>query len=41
MTKDRELPVSWFEEMPATGIEGLVRKGASQVYVGGKKQWLR
>lgn len=41
VTRDRELAVSWFEEMPATGIEGLVVKGASQLYVGGKRQWLK
>lgn len=41
VTRDRELALSWFEEMPATGVEGLVVKGASQLYVGGKRQWLK
>jgi ATP-dependent DNA ligase len=41
VTRDRELAVSWFEEMSASGIEGLVCKGASQLYMGGKRQWLK
>lgn len=41
VTGDRELAVSWFEEMPSTGIERLVVKGTSQMYVGGKRQWLK
>lgn len=41
VTGDREVAVSWFEEMTSSGIEGLVCKGASQLYVGGKRQWLK
>ncbi|MFF1385537.1 hypothetical protein ACFVWT_18445 [Arthrobacter sp. NPDC058288] len=29
----------WFEEMPATGIEGLIIKGAAQTYDGGQRLW--
>lgn len=41
VTRDRDVALSWFKEMPATGIEGLVCKGASQLYMGGKRQWLK
>jgi ATP-dependent DNA ligase len=38
-TMDRELAKRWFEEMPATGIEGLLIKGAAQTYDGGRRIW--
>ncbi|MHC6223151.1 ATP-dependent DNA ligase [Arthrobacter sp. MMS24-S77] len=41
VTRDRDVAVSWFEDMTAAGLEGLVCKGASQVYVGGKRQWIK
>lgn len=41
VTRDRDVAVSWFEEMTAAGLEGLVCKGASQLYVGGKRQWIK
>lgn len=41
MTTDRDEAEHWFESMPATGIEGLVVKGASQTYEGGQRIWLK
>lgn len=41
ITSDPDEAATWFEEMPATGIEGLVVKGASQLYEGGVRQWLK
>jgi bifunctional non-homologous end joining protein LigD len=29
----------WFEELPATGIEGVVVKGGAQPYRGGQRDW--
>jgi ATP-dependent DNA ligase len=40
-TMDRELAQTWFGEMPAVGVEDLVIKGASQLYEGGQRQWLK
>ncbi|WP_284750841.1 ATP-dependent DNA ligase [Arthrobacter sp. efr-133-R2A-120] len=40
-TTDRELAEEWFRDLPSTGCEGVVCKGASQLYVGGKRQWLK
>jgi ATP-dependent DNA ligase len=40
-TKDRKLATTWFEEMTAAGIEGLVIKAAGQTYEGGQRQWLK
>lgn len=40
-TADYATALSWFEDMPATGIEGLVVKGAGQAYEGGVRQWLK
>lgn len=40
-TMDRDLAKTWFEEMPAVGMEGLVIKGAGQHYAGGQRQWLK
>lgn len=39
VTTDPNEAATWFEEMPATGVEGLVVKGASQLYEGGVRQW--
>lgn len=39
MTTDRDVARQWLETMPATGIEGLVVKGAAQAYEGGQRQW--
>ncbi|MEV7649056.1 ATP-dependent DNA ligase [Arthrobacter sp. NPDC089319] len=38
-TSDPDTAATWFEELPATGIEGLVIKGAGQAYEGGQRQW--
>jgi ATP-dependent DNA ligase len=38
-TADPATAATWFEELPATGIEGLVIKGAGQPYEGGQRQW--
>lgn len=39
VTDDIDQARAWFEELPATGIEGLVVKGAGQRYEGGQRQW--
>ncbi|ACL42234.1 ATP dependent DNA ligase (plasmid) [Pseudarthrobacter chlorophenolicus A6] len=41
ITADPNEAAVWFEEMPATGIEGLVVKGSGQLYEGGVRQWLK
>lgn len=38
-TRDRELALQWFEEMPAVGVEGLMVKAAGQSYQPGVRQW--
>jgi hypothetical protein len=38
-TSDLNTAATWFEELPDTGIEGLVIKG-DRPYVGGQRQWL-
>jgi ATP-dependent DNA ligase len=40
-TADYTTALEWFEDFPATGIEGLVIKGAGQRYEGGVRQWLK
>lgn len=40
VTKDRAVAETWFEEMPATGVEGLMVKGAAQAYEP-KRIWLK
>ncbi|HEX9088236.1 MAG TPA: ATP-dependent DNA ligase [Arthrobacter sp.] len=40
-TSDYATALEWFEDFPATGIEGLVIKGAAQKYEGGVRQWLK
>jgi ATP-dependent DNA ligase len=40
-TSDRDEAQEWFDSMPATGIEGLVIKGAGQTYEGGQRIWLK
>lgn len=32
---------TWFDELPATGIEGLVVKGLDQPYRGGQRDWVK
>ncbi|WP_299169740.1 ATP-dependent DNA ligase [uncultured Arthrobacter sp.] len=41
VTTDLAKATIWFETMPATGVEGLVIKGADQEYQGGERQWLK
>lgn len=38
---DPDEAATWFEEMPALGVEGLVVKGSGQKYEGGVRQWLK
>jgi ATP-dependent DNA ligase len=40
-TPDRNVAETWFEDMTAAGIEGLVIKGLGQRYEGGQRQWLK
>lgn len=42
MTADLEEAREWFDVLPeAMGIDGLVVKGASSRYVGGRREWLK
>ncbi|MGO4587008.1 ATP-dependent DNA ligase [Arthrobacter sp. 2RAF6] len=41
VTRDRAVAETWFREMPATGVEGILVKGAAQPYEGGKRLWLK
>jgi ATP-dependent DNA ligase len=38
-TSDPETAATWFEELPALGLEGLMIKDAGQPYEGGQRQW--
>jgi ATP-dependent DNA ligase len=40
-TRDRELAKAWFEDMPSTGVEGLMVKGGAQTYEPGIRSWLK
>lgn len=40
-TTDPEVAKTWFEELPATGVEGLVVKGLSQNYAAETRAWLK
>ncbi|MFI9060866.1 ATP-dependent DNA ligase [Streptomyces sp. NPDC053429] len=39
MTTDPELAATWFETLPASGIEGLVVKRLDQAYPAGRRAW--
>lgn len=39
VTRDRAVAETWFREMPATGVEGILIKSDTQPYVGGKRIW--
>lgn len=41
ITADPDTAATWFDTMPASGVEGLVIKGAGQQYEGGERQWLK
>jgi ATP-dependent DNA ligase len=40
-TTDPTVAAQWFEEMPHTGIEGLIIKGTDQPYTPGVRSWLK
>lgn len=40
-TTDPDEAARWFEELPHTGIEGLVIKGTDQPYTPGARSWLK
>ena len=40
-TTDPDLAARWFDDLPHTGVEGLIIKGQSQPYVGGARAWLK
>lgn len=40
-TTDPDEAAIWFEQLPETGVEGLVVKGSGQPYEGGVRQWLK
>ncbi|MDG4861269.1 ATP-dependent DNA ligase [Streptomyces sp. T-3] len=41
MTLDRGLALTWYETLPASGIEGLVIKRVDQPYPSGRRSWLK
>lgn len=41
MTSDRQTAAQWLDELPASGIEGLVIKGSAQPYEAGKRAWIK
>lgn len=40
-TTDRIVAEQWFEDLPHTGVEGLVIKGMNQPYTPGVRSWLK
>lgn len=40
-TADRDLAAQWFEGYAGSGMEGLVAKGSTGTYVGGRRIWLK
>ena len=40
-TMDRDIAAQWFEDLPPTGIEGLVIKDLNQPYTPGARSWLK
>lgn len=40
-TTDREIAAQWFEDLPPTGIEGLIIKDLNQPYTPGARSWLK
>ncbi|MEV3855203.1 ATP-dependent DNA ligase [Streptomyces sp. NPDC050095] len=40
-TTDRDTAVTWYETLPATGVEGLVAKRLDGKYRGGRRAWLK
>jgi hypothetical protein len=41
ITQDQAVAATWFRDLAAAGIEGLVAKGADQLYRGGQRDWLK
>lgn len=41
VTDDVDEAQTWFEQFPASGIEGIVVKGADQRYEGGQRVWIK
>lgn len=41
MTEDRDLAVSWIDDMATAGIEGVVVKGGATQYRGGQRDWAK
>lgn len=41
VTSDPDVARRWLLDLPSTGVEGLVIKGAGQAYEGGQRQWLK
>lgn len=41
MTSDLEVARTWFTDMAAAGVEGLVVKGGAQAYRGGERLWVK
>jgi ATP-dependent DNA ligase len=41
VTTDRGVAEQWLEELPHTGIEGLIIKGTNQPYTPGVRSWLK
>jgi bifunctional non-homologous end joining protein LigD len=39
-TSDRAVAMNWMRDYPVAGVEGVVAKGAGQVYRGGRRDWL-
>lgn len=40
-TTDPIVAARWFEELPHTGVEGLIIKRSDQLYAGGVRNWLK
>ncbi|WP_372350182.1 ATP-dependent DNA ligase [Streptomyces sp. KL116D] len=40
-TTDRATALTWYETLPASGIEGLVAKRLDGTYLGGRRTWLK
>lgn len=41
ITQDQAVAATWFRDLAVAGIEGLVAKGANQLYRGGQRDWLK
>jgi len=41
ITLDQAVAATWFRDLAAAGVEGVMAKGASQTYRGGRRDWLK